>query len=187
MEKEVLLEQFNTTIGAWITCLDDYTFEMLCRKPLSTSWSLGQVYMHIVNDTTFFVSQIKACLLNNNTDSEKQMHDNAKSIFANGFPDMLITGPATNDSVPQPQSKEELLAGLLSIQKDVNELCAAHDLPAAKGKTRHPGLLFFNASEWLRFADLHMRHHFRQKKRIDTQLGFNISGADVKETPKSLS
>ena len=35
------------------------------------------------------------------------------------------------------------------------------------GKAKHPGLNYLNASEWLQFADMHMRHHLRQKKRID--------------------
>jgi hypothetical protein len=35
------------------------------------------------------------------------------------------------------------------------------------GKTKHPGLGYFSAHEWLQFADMHFRHHLRQKKRID--------------------
>ena len=36
-----------------------------------------------------------------------------------------------------------------------------------KGKTKHPGLGYFSAEEWLQFAEMHFRHHLRQKKRID--------------------
>jgi len=36
-----------------------------------------------------------------------------------------------------------------------------------KGKTKHPGLNYFSADEWFRFAEMHFRHHERQKKRID--------------------
>lgn len=36
-----------------------------------------------------------------------------------------------------------------------------------KGKTKHPGLDYFSAIEWLQFAEMHLRHHLRQKKRID--------------------
>jgi hypothetical protein len=37
-------------------------------------------------------------------------------------------------------------------------------------------LLFFNAPEWLQFAEMHMRHHFRQKMRIDDRLFSNLPG-----------
>jgi hypothetical protein len=55
-------------------------------------------------------------------------------------------------------------------------LCASHNLDNATGKTRHPGLLYFSALEWLRFAEMHMRHHFRQKKRIDEALFQKYAG-----------
>jgi hypothetical protein len=35
------------------------------------------------------------------------------------------------------------------------------------GKTKHPGLGFFNANEWLQFAEMHLRHHLKQKERIE--------------------
>jgi hypothetical protein len=45
----------------------------------------------------------------------------------------------------------------------------ARQIPASpfKGRTRHPGLGYFDAAEWFRFAGMHFRHHARQKKRID--------------------
>ena len=27
------------------------------------------------------------------------------------------------------------------------------------GKTKHPGLNYFTAKEWLQFAEMHLRHH----------------------------
>lgn len=165
-----VLEQFNATIVVWIASLDQYTLEMLCRKPHPGAWSMGQMYKHIMDDTGYFVQQAKAALLSSEH-SEQGMHEDAKAIFANnGFPDAMLTGPATNESVPQPQTKEELLQGLTIIKAEVNQLYNTADVESATGKTRHPGLLFFSAAEWLRFAEMHMRHHFRQKKRIDDSL-----------------
>jgi hypothetical protein len=43
-------------------------------------------------------------------------------------------------------------------------------LHPSTGKSRHPGLGYFNAGEWLRFIEMHMRHHLRQKERIDAFL-----------------
>jgi len=52
----------------------------------------------------------------------------------------------------------------------MNALAALIPASDFKGKTKHPGLLYFNAGEWLQFATIHLRHHLRQKKRIDTLL-----------------
>ena len=57
-----LLQAFNETIQKWIDFLDEYTLEMLCKKPNNNSWSLGQVYTHIMDDTTWFVEQMAAAM-----------------------------------------------------------------------------------------------------------------------------
>jgi hypothetical protein len=164
------LRQFNETIEKWIICLDDYTLEMLCQNPQTGSWSLGQVYVHIIDDTTYFIEQMKIAL-SNNANSEKEMHRNAKAIFSNNeFPDLLLNGPSTDASIRQPQSKDELLQSLVLIKDEINKLYATFDFSISNGKTEHPGFQFFTATEWLRFAEIHMRHHFRQKKRIDDKL-----------------
>jgi hypothetical protein len=166
----VLIQRFNETIDQWIVALDNYTLEMLHQKPRPGSWSVGQVYVHITDDTKYFIGQMSLALASN-ADSEKDMHPDARSLFQNnGFPDMLITGPATDDTVPQPKSKEELNQSLVATRQKANRLCAIYDLSVSTGKTRHPGLLFFSALEWLQFAEMHLRHHFRQKKRIDEKL-----------------
>jgi hypothetical protein len=167
---DVSLKKFDETIGKWILFLDDYTLEMLRLKPRPESWSLGQVYVHIMDDTKYFVEQMKDSLASS-ANREKEMHDTAHALFSNNaFPDILLNGPATNSNVRQPHSKDELMQNLVSIRDEVNTLYSTVDFSTSTGKTEHPGFRFFNALEWLRFAEMHMRHHFRQKKRIDDQL-----------------
>jgi hypothetical protein len=128
------------------------------------------MYIHIIEDTNWFVRQIKTTLLTSDH-AEEQMHENAKTMFRNNeFPDAALANPNNIPDDRQPKSKEELAQALIRIKEEVNELCRIYDLSSAKGKTLHPGLRWFTAAEWLRFADMHMRHHFRQKKRIDAML-----------------
>jgi len=166
----VLLRQFNETIEKWIAALDNYTLQALCRQPQAGSWSLGQVYRHIIDDSGYYVGQLKEAL-STTANSEGEMTEQGKALFrANGFPDSLIDGPSTGVAIPQPRSKDELWQGLTAIKNAVNALFAGFDPSAAAGKTEHPGFRFLNALEWLQFAEMHMRHHFRQKKRIDGKL-----------------
>jgi hypothetical protein len=166
----IILDQFNGTIDIWISSLDNYTLEMLSVHPKADSWSLGQVFIHLIDDTTWFVEQVRTCLLSN-ANSEKNMNEQARILLGNDeFPDMLLTGPSTGIPLRQPATKEELLQGLSSIKEKVNQLYFASDLSVSTGKTQHPGFQFFNAMEWLQFAEMHMRHHLRQKKRIDDKL-----------------
>jgi uncharacterized damage-inducible protein DinB len=165
-----VVQQFSNTIDQWISWLDDYSFETLLQYPQPESWSLGQVYIHIISETTHFVKQVRECLLTDEHSGE-EMHADAKAMFANnGFPDTLIEGPARFSDVVQPKNKEQLMQDLLRLKNEVQDLFFAAGTSRRSGKTRHPGLYFFNAQEWLRFAEMHMRHHFRQKQRIDEKL-----------------
>ena len=166
----VLLNAFNKTVQKWIDFLDDYTLEMLCQKPDDNTWSLGQVYAHITDDTSWFVEQMAAAM-QTEANSDKNMHENARAMLqSNSFPDMMIEGPATGIYIKQPKNKDQVRQKLLAIKTEVNNLYALFDPSKAIGKTRHPGLLYFNTLDWLQFAEMHLRHHFRQKKRIDERL-----------------
>lgn len=164
------LEQFNQTIDTWISILNEYPFEMLIKQPIPNSWTLGQVFVHIIEDTSYHVQQMRTATLTE-ADGEKDMHDDAKWMFQhNMFPEIQIEGASTVDNVPQPISKETLLRQLTSIRNEVNDLYRAVDFQTLKGKSEHPGLWYFSALDWLRFTEMHMRHHFRQKMRITAAL-----------------
>ncbi|SFW73435.1 DinB family protein [Chitinophaga sancti] len=168
---EIVLNRFNSTITAWINSLNDYSIAQLHQAPRPGSWSLGQVYTHIIDDTRYQVAQMKSALFTKEHAGE-DMHPDAKIMFANNsFPDMIIAGPATDQRIPQPGNKQAVLQALVQIKNEVNEAWETIDPALATGKTLHPGLHYFSALEWLQFMEMHMRHHFRQKKRIDEVLG----------------
>ncbi len=164
----IYLSNFNTTIDTWIAWLEKYTLAQL-RTQIPNSWSLGQVYMHLIAETQWFVEQMQEAV-NTSANTGKTMSENGTAMFANNsFPDIRIVTPSTA-VIEQPQSKAEVSKQLHHIRDEVNNLFATHDLAIAKGKTQHPGLGYFSALEWLRFAEMHLRHHYRQKQRIDAVL-----------------
>lgn len=162
-------QQFNDTLQQWVAFLDDYSLEMICRPTKAAAWTLGQVYRHIIDDTGWYIAQV-AIALESKEHHGGEMTEDGRHILVNGFPDIQIAGPATDTFIPQPESLDQLRQGLLAIQESMTALCQKGDFTAATGKTKHPGLGYFTAAEWLRFAEVHMRHHLRQKKRIDAEL-----------------
>jgi len=169
----MLLEDFNRTIDFWIAALEQYDFVQLCTKPAPTSWSLGQLYLHLIGDTNFFVEQIRICV-SNNEHSHEEASPNAKMMFLNNdFPNEALEGSPANAHIPQPDNKEQLMINLLMLKAKMNDAALLISESTFKGKTKHPGLNYFSANEWLQFAEMHFRHHLRQKKRIDAFLKAN--------------
>jgi hypothetical protein len=140
-------------------------------KPSPGKWSLGQVYFHLIKNTEYYIEQAKICLLANEN-SQEVCTPSAASIFANNsFPDEIIEGPDTNVDIRQPENKEQLKKALLELKKEIEKLVTDISTNTYKGKTKHPGLGYFSACDWLQFTEIHFRHHLRQKQRIDDFLG----------------
>jgi hypothetical protein len=163
----MLINDFNHAIDIWIEALNQYSFVQLYTKPSPESWSMGQVYKHLIENTLYYAEQIRICLSSNDNEVQEASAA-AKILFQNNdFPDQLIEGPPANQDTPQPRSKEELIHALHALKDEMNHLYPQIEKTNFKGKTKHPGLLYFNAGEWFQFAAMHFRHHLRQKKRID--------------------
>jgi hypothetical protein len=166
---EMVVDDLNTVMDYWLGELDRYTLIQLTTKPDPSAFSLGQLYIHLISDTTFYLEQMNSSLreLNN---LEGEMVPIAKMMFENNsFPNERLKGDPSNDLLSQPETVEQLAASMRQLKHDLNEL-AKEITGKMTGKTLHPGFGFFNAHEWLQFAEMHFRHHLRQKKSLDTAL-----------------
>jgi DinB superfamily len=170
---KMLIKPLHQTITNWIDELDHYTLTELRRKPSPESWSLGQVYFHLIDNTRYYVEQARICLSSDDHRHEQPSPEGVAMLANDEFPDAIIEGPDTNTHFPQPGSKDELKSALLKVQDEISIFVLLISSGRRTGKTKHPGLGYFNAHEWLQFADMHFRHHLKQKKRIDDFLKDN--------------
>lgn len=170
----MLTDDLNTTIDIWINDLHRYGFEELCARPDPKSWSLGQVYMHLIEETKFYMEQMEACMKYNDNGHE-EMDERGKIMFANNsFPYQRIKGdPFISEKVAQPESKMQLLEDMLQLKRELNDIGDRVMSSQTVGKTAHPGHGYFSAAEWLQYAEMHMRHHLAQKKRLEEELKLN--------------
>ncbi|MBL7876061.1 MAG: DinB family protein [Cyclobacteriaceae bacterium] len=165
------LEAFTKTMNYWISSVSNYSLAELQARPDTKSWSLGQVYYHLIEETVWYCQQIEKCFTNQ-MNTQEVMTEKARLMFAtNEFPDIRIVGdPFISDKVPQPESVEQLVRDMEQLKADVLTLYARVK-ENTKGKSKHPGLGYFSASEWFQYIEMHMRHHMRQKARLDFYLG----------------
>lgn len=55
----MLIESFDNTIDVWIKTIQHHRFEDLCKQSNENNWSIEQVCVHLINDTNWFLEQIK--------------------------------------------------------------------------------------------------------------------------------
>jgi DinB family protein len=158
---------FDQIINLWVDNLEQYDLIQLSAKPSASSWSMGQLYMHLIQSTRFFIKQVRIASSNNDNMNE-EAYAAAKTMFSNNeLPDTFLEGPPSNATTPQPVSKENLKFELLELREKIKIAEALALASQFTGKTKHFGLGYFTADEWLQFADMHLRHHLRQKRRLD--------------------
>ena len=173
------IESLNQTINCWIKALENYTLSELGCKPSPASWSLGQVYFHLIDNTRYYIEQAKICLATDDHIGDKASPEAITMLANNEFPDTMIQGPDTNVNVPQPPSKRELVNSLMELKNGLGILSTVMSDSPYRGKTKHPGLGYFCANDWVQFADMHFRHHLRQKNRIDDFLRATEARSDA--------
>ena len=162
----MLKEKFDHTLDMWISELQKFSFDELCRKPSITSWSMSQVCMHLLKETDFYFGQAKICALTDN-DDDKKMSANAEKLFNDSeLSDVIIEGPDTNTEFTLPESKKWLIKRFEKLKNDAEIIAGLISKTSFHGKTSHPGFGYFGAHDWFKFAEIHMRHHLRQQKRI---------------------
>ena len=80
--------------GVWESELGKYSDEQFASKPSAESWSIGQVYGHIVIGTlNYNVKQIEQCLLSGKNQTEKKTFPGKLMFFINSFPPLRIKVP----------------------------------------------------------------------------------------------
>jgi DinB superfamily len=173
MTKHHLQATFLKSISIWEQELNNYSFETLVRKPSEDSWSLGQVYIHLIQATLdFHLEQVDMCIKN---DENRTKWKNFKGFMVfkllKKFPPIQIKVPATDAYTPkQPVSVDEIKQGLQKVRTEMEIITDKLVTNQNKGKTAHPGFKFLNATEWYLLVGMHFEHHLNQKKRLDDLL-----------------
>lgn len=162
------IKDFNDTIDVWIMELARFNIEQLKSKPDEKSWSLGQLYEHLIEETNWYNAQIEMTL-GNEKNNDKKTSDAAKILLQRGsFENIRFRGdPLISENVRQPTEIAALKSELERLKKTTNEIWEKMNNTSKYGKSEHPGIGFLNGFEWIQYSEMHLRHHFKQKERIE--------------------
>jgi len=154
----------------WREALEKTTDARLIAPTESGQWTLGQVYAHIIDATELMVvPQIEKCMSPDWRSTSKGKTLAGFGVFALGsIPPIRIRFRPSPDYAPkQPESREAIRVALDRMEARLLDLSARLvDIPADR-RARHPLLGMLNAAEWLEFAQMHLRHHHRQRRRLE--------------------
>jgi hypothetical protein len=169
MTKKNAFDTYVQIAALWESELEKYSDEQFAVKPSPESWSIGQVYEHLVmGGLNYHSKQIEQCMLSDENQCARKTFSGTLIFLLHAFPPIRIKVPPSPTYTPkQPENKERIKAGLRLLKKKLQDLSGDMDHAVHSGKTKHRALGYLDAQEWYRLIVMHFRHHMRQKKRID--------------------
>ena len=165
LEKEY--RKFARTADLWISALDNYSDADWNRVPAEGTWTIAQVYAHIVDASrSFGLEKIERCA--ERSEGKPTRTWIGRFVFLIGAIPPVRAKVPTAGYVPPSISKDEARSELNAVKEAMQQ--SIPTVLSARGVATHPFLGKLNAREWFLFSEMHMRHHLRQKKRIDAML-----------------
>ncbi len=152
---------------AYYTHWTHYTEAQFQLTPPIGGWSYSEVYAHIFDASILSLQSMEKCL--------EGLGKNRPTAFAvKLILWMGILPPGVKYKVPpvladrvkvisRAEADELMSKFKMQLDEDYKKMSRARiDL-----KTTHPVMGFLNARQWLRFIEIHLKHHLKQLKRID--------------------
>jgi len=154
-------------VDAYKSKLSHYSEDIFQITPPISGWSYSEVYSHIFDSSLLSLIALERAA--SGKGENKPTHFIVKLILVLG-----TLPPAKQYKVPKRLadrvkkiSKTEALDFILEFEKGLDDNYPVIAHAKANCKTKHPRLGYLNAKQWLRFIEIHLKHHLKQLERIE--------------------
>lgn len=161
--------RYSDAANYWLDEIDNYSESDFLKNPTADSWSVGQVYIHLIlGSDHFFIANSAACQLGKG-DLKKGGKNKygALIFFLKRFPPMKFNLPKSGVQPREPESIEYVRNKLIKTIEKIQQTAGSLNGFDTKMKIKHPGFGYLNAEEWLQLNEFHFKHHIRQKNQLD--------------------
>lgn len=151
--------------------LDRYSEDDLHYISRPGTWSLGQMYDHILLVAHEYLDEVKTCA-SLTTGSAAGKTPYGEVLFRqSAFPPVKIRLPDEMNAPPNnTDSADQLKQRLLQLVEWMKDWSSQVDQIDPTLKTEHGGFGWLNAYEWYQLIGMHTQHHFRQKQELENHL-----------------
>lgn len=167
--KEIYIKT-KEILNQYIKGLDSYSDEDFSKKPDEESWSVAQVYDHLVSSSeNYFSYKVNNCLIKEKGTEDVGLTETGEQLFERGgFPPIQIKTPDAikPPNPPEAKSKEFYKRKLEELIIHWEKFIPLIEANNGKFKTKHPVFGFMNALEWYHLNEMHFRHHLLQIGRL---------------------
>jgi hypothetical protein len=154
-------------ISIYKNLLDEIPEDDFLKTPSQGGWSYSELYSHIIQVNKLALISIEKCINGTAKRVDRRTHWIVWLIMQLGkLPPGRIKAPENIAAMVNQISKEDARNQLVKFFERLDQVCAALPNAAPDFKVSHPRMGPLNARQWLRFIDIHSRHHIAQLRRI---------------------
>ncbi len=171
MKTAELRKSILKSIAEYEQLLNAVSEEEFVRSPAPDVWSYSEVFSHILQANLGSLIAIEKCICGTGIESAKRTGLMAWLIlFFGRFPPVKLKVPEKLASSVTKMSCEEARNLIIKFKRKLDD--TASKMPAASPfqKIKHPRLGLLNAFQWLRFIEVHTKHHQKQLGRVKNAL-----------------
>jgi len=149
---------------AWLKEVDEDEF---VKSPTSGGWSYSEVFCHVIQVNVRSILAVERCIYAKSGHRTSGPNLIARLILYMGkFPPVKIKAHPKVLSIVKTVTKEEARNDMLVFCNKLQDLLPKLMKVPVHQRTRHARLGMLNCGEWLKFIDIHTRHHLKQLERI---------------------
>lgn len=159
------LKELTTAYQDKLSEISEKQFQL---TPPIGGWSYSEVYSHIFDLSILTLGEVQKCI---NAEGEK---DKPTAFLVKLLLFFGSLPPAIKYKVPKKLASRVHKITKAEAQEMINQFLAEtdHVYPGVEKadlnlKTRHPRMGYFNAKQWFRFSEIHLKHHYKQLMRIE--------------------
>ena len=165
-----MLNDSSAIIEQYLRNLDSYSIEQLRFKCNDNIWSVGQMYIHVIDVAEEYIGHIETCTKVTLEEAEGKTKDGTKALAEKEWPNIRVKLEEPPNATSNPESKDEIIAGLEQVLEKLAYWADCVDEANPACKVRHGWFGWLNAREWFEMVGMHSRHHLRQKAKLDEKL-----------------
>ncbi|MDR6555051.1 DinB family protein [Paenibacillus qinlingensis] len=165
-----MLNDSSAIIEQYIRNLDRYSIEQLRFKSKENVWSVGQMYIHVIEVAKEYIGYIETCTKGTHEEPEGKTEVGTKALAEKEWPNIRVKLEQPANETSNPESKDEIIAGLEQVLEKLAYWAGCVDEANPACKVRHGWFGWLNAGDWFEMVGMHSRHHLRQKTNLDGEL-----------------
>jgi len=157
----------NHIISSYKSKLSFYADDIFELTPPIGGWSYSEVYAHIFDASLLSLISLDDSITGKG--EKEHTHFIVKLILLLGS-----LPPAKKYKVPKRLAarvkkinKPEALDFIIEFETALKKYYPKIATADLQMKTKHPRLGYLNAKQWLRFIEIHLKHHLKQLERIE--------------------